>query len=235
MFPPSETDRRRAIVLVHGAWVGEWSWFPILPGLRASGRAVHAVSLTGHGSRRHQGGPEVTLSDHVQDVCGLIETYDLEEITLVGHSYGGRVITQVCQRIAERIASLVFIDAHVPVAPDPGQPPERVATAEANGGMLPFTGYDPDPSWLSDPVAIKWFLDRIADQSFACFLEPWQAGLPTTVAKTYVFARGDQASRFAHYADVIRNDPAWTYRELAGPHFLMFSHPAQVAEIILDA
>lgn len=236
MFPPPETERSRAVVLVHGAWVGEWSWLPVLPILAASGRPVYPVSLTGHGTRRHQGGPHVTLDHHVDDLCGVVETYDLSDITLVGHSYGGRVISRAFERLAHRLSSMVYLDAHAPVAPDSGQTPEREALAEANGGMLPFAGYDPDPSWIEGREAVEWFLARIAAQSFACLTAQWQVELPTDLPKTYVYATGGgEASRFTRYAEAVRQADDWRYREVPGPHFLMFSHPDQVAEIILEA
>ena len=107
-LPPSAATRDGAIVLVHGAWVGEWCWDPIDP-LRASGRRVLAVPLTGHGSRRHQSGPHVSLAAHVDDVVGALESHDLTRVTLVGHSYGGRVITQVAARAPGRIHATVFV------------------------------------------------------------------------------------------------------------------------------
>lgn len=235
-FPESANRRSHAIVLVHGAWVGEWSWLPVMAQLEASGRPVHNVSLTGHGSRRHQGGPHVTLADHTADVVGVVETFDLTNITLVGHSYGGRVITQACAKIADRIESMVFVDAHTPVAPDPGQPEERVRLAEANGGMLPFSSdYGPDVNLFGGQEAVDWFKNRIADQSFACLNSPWHGELPGHARKTFVLATADNPSRFAHYADAIGNDPAWTVHKLDGPHFLMVSHPDQVADIIVNA
>lgn len=235
VLPPPDSQRRRAIVLVHGAWVGEWSWVPIEPALRASGRAVYPVSLTGHGARRHQSGPHVTLSDHVADVVSHIEVHDLTEVTLVGHSYGGRVITGAAGAVADRVAAMVYLDAHTPVADDPGQPPERVEAAEANGGMLPFTGYRLDPSLVGGPEGVAWFLARTMPQSFACFTEPWRAELPDRVRKTFVYATGDPANRFARYAEICRDAPDWAYHELAGHHFLMLSHPDEVAAIIIDA
>ncbi|MEY2959393.1 MAG: hypothetical protein RLZZ01_1961, partial [Actinomycetota bacterium] len=134
-FPPPLERRDRAIVLVHGAWVGEWSWSPVLPYLESSDRTVVNVSLTGHGSRSHQNGPHVTHSDHVADVIGAIETFDLERVTLVGHSYGGRVITSVAHLVADRLERLVYVDAHAPIAPDSGQSDERRREAAENGGM----------------------------------------------------------------------------------------------------
>lgn len=204
-----------------------------MPLLAASGRPVHAVSLTGHGARRHQSGPHVTLADHVADVVGVIEAHDLVDVTMVGHSYGGRVITAAHARVADRVSRLVYLDAHAPLAPDSGQTPERIAVAEANGGMLPFHGYDPDPAEVGGAAGVAWFLARTMPQSFATFLEPMPA-LPAELSKTYVFCTGYSPTRFAHYAEAAAASPAWDYVELAASHWLMFSHPAQVAEIILE-
>lgn len=232
-LPPPIEGRRDAIVLVHGAWVGEWSFTPLLPHLAPSGRPVHTVSLTGHGARRHESGPHVTLDMHVADVVGVLEAHDLVDVTLVGHSYGGRVITGAYPLVAGRVKRLVFLDAHAPIAPDTGQSPERLATAEANGGMLPFELYDPDPAEVGGPEGVGWFMDRVMPQSFATFSAPLGPPLPDDVPKTYVFATGDLPSRFERYAAAAREHPAWDYTELAGSHWLMFSHPAEVAGIIL--
>jgi pimeloyl-ACP methyl ester carboxylesterase len=232
-LPPPVERRSRAIVLVHGAWVGEWSFTPLLPHLEPSGRAIHVVSLTGHGARRHESGPHVTIDMHVADVVGVIETHDLVDVALVGHSYGGRVITAAYPHVAGRVERLVFLDAHAPLAPDTGQPPERVATAEANGGMLPFELYVPDPAEVGGADGFEWFMSRVMPQSFATFAAPLGPPLPDDVPKTYVFATGNQPSRFERYAEAARDHPAWDYVELPGSHWLMFTHPAQVAAAIL--
>jgi pimeloyl-ACP methyl ester carboxylesterase len=232
-LPPPLAQRREAIVLVHGAWVGEWSWSPLLPLLLASGRAVHAVSLQGNGARRRESGPHITLGDHVDDVIGVIEIHDLVDVTLVGHSYGGRVINFVYHRAPERVARLVFLDAHAPLAPDTGQTSERVAEASSSGGMIPFQGYDPDPAEVGGPAGVAWFMERVVPQSYATFsaLGP---PLPDALPKTYVAATGYAPSRFTHYAEVAAASPHWDYVELPGSHWLMFSHPREVAEIILS-
>ena len=233
MLPPPLDRRTDAIVLVHGAWVGEWSWTPVLPALEASGRSVHAVSLKGHGARRHESAPSVTLADHVADVVGLIESYDLESLTLVGHSYGGRVITDAYALIADRVRRLVYLDAHVPVIPTTGGPDDRASIAAAHGGMLPFDGYDPDPAEVGGPPGVAWFMERVVPQSYATFTEPLVGDLSGAVDKVYVFARGATPSRFSPYADVIRSDPSWEFHELESSHWLMFAHPDDVARIIL--
>lgn len=234
-LPPPIERRDRAIVLVHGAWVGEWSWSPILPILEASGRPIVNVSLTGHGMRSHQSGPHVTQADHVDDVVGAITTLDLQRVTLVGHSYGGRVISVASHRVADRLERLVFLDAHAPIAPDSGQSPERVAEAEAMGGMFPFSGYDPDPAEVGGADGVAWFLERVRPQSFATFVAPMPASLPGRARRTYVFATGYQPTRFAGYAAAACDDPSWDYVELDGDHWLMFSHPDEVAQIILSS
>lgn len=228
--PPHRTD---AIVLVHGAWVGEWSWFPILDRLRASGRPVHAVSLAGHGARRHESAPTIDLGTHVADVVGLVETFDLVDVTLVGHSYGGRVITRAWGEIGDRVSAMVYVDAHAPVAPEPLEPEGRAQLAADNDGMLPFyDSYTPTEDLVGD---VDWFMDRVALQSYACFEQPWQIELPDALPKTYIHATAGGDSRFAHYADACVGRPGWTRHDLDGPHFVMMSHPDETARLILEA
>ncbi|MDH3299969.1 MAG: alpha/beta hydrolase [Acidimicrobiia bacterium] len=228
-------DGNRPIVLVHGAWVGEWSWLPVLPRLKASGRAVHNVSLTGQGARRHQGGNHLHLLDHVDDVVGVIQTLDLRAVTLVGHSYGGRVITGVAGRVPDRLDAMVYLDAHAPIAPDPGQTPERLAAAEANDGMLPFGGYDLDPAFFGGLDGVAWCRERLVDHPMACFTDPWVVELPDRIVKTYVYAASPEPTKFSAYSAAAKADPGWHHHQLEGPHFLMYSHPDEVTAIILDA
>ncbi|MGA1075632.1 MAG: alpha/beta fold hydrolase [Ilumatobacteraceae bacterium] len=234
-FPPPIERRDRAVVLVHGAWVGEWCWSPVLPHLEHSARPVVNVSLTGHGSRSHQGGPHVTHGDHVADVVGVLETYDLERVTLVGHSYGGRVITSVAHVVPDRLERLVYIDAHAPTAADAGQSDERRREAAANGGMIEFRGYDPDPRVIGGEEALRWFLARVHPQSYATFTEPMHGGFAPHIELVYVAATGYAPSRFTEYAAAARADPGWRTHDIESDHWPMFSHPARVAEIILDA
>lgn len=234
-LPPAASLRDQAIVLVHGAWVGEWSWLPVLPLLQASGRPVYNVSLTGQGARRHQGGAHVSLADHIADVVGVFDTFDLTDATLVGHSYGGRVITAAAPHVADRLQAMVYLDAHAPTAPDAGQPAERIALAEAHGGLLPFVGYDHDVDLLPDDESRRWFLERTVAHPFQTFVTDWQHPVPDGVRPTYVFATESPGTRFGGYAAGAQAHPDWRYVELPGPHFLMFSHPDDVTEIILSA
>lgn len=102
------------VVLVHGAWGGGWDWRPVDRMLTARGYDVYRVTLTGLGERVHLVGPDVTLSTHVADVVNTILFERLEDVVLVGHSYGGMVITGVADSIPERLAAVVYLDAFVP-------------------------------------------------------------------------------------------------------------------------
>lgn len=234
MFPPDASIHRHPIVLVHGAWAGEWCWLPVLEPLRSSGRSVFCPSLTGHGSKIHLGGPEVNLSAHVSDVVGVVTTYDLHDVTLVGHSYGGRVITRVASVIADRVSSMVFVDAHTPIAPDSGIPQEWTEAA-SDTGMFPMLGYDFPPSLVGGDEGVAWIEARLAFQSLASFTEPWQIDLPDSARKTFVHATLNTPSRFTPYAKAAKARPDWNYHEIDGHHYLMFSHPKDLAEILLSA
>ena len=110
-----DTDRRKVtFVLVHGAWHGGWCWRFVRPLLEQAGHRVYAPSLTGLGERRHLARDDIDLDTHITDVVSLIEMEDLREVVLVGHSYGGMVITGAADRAHEPIARLVYLDAFVP-------------------------------------------------------------------------------------------------------------------------
>lgn len=229
-FPPAQ--RVGAIVLVHGAWVGEWSWAPIMPLLEQSGRMVWAVSLRGHGVRASESGPHITLADHVDDVVDVVETLDLAGITLVGHSYGGRIITQAWKRLADRVERLIYLDAHAPLGDVAiGQATGHLASHE---GMIPFGRFTPDVDEFGGQGAVDWFFSRLRPQSAATLDCDVAVDLPATVDTTYVAATADVDSPFAGYAAAARAAPNWRYVEVDASHWLMIARPADVASIIRD-
>ena len=101
-------------VLVHGAWHGGWCWRRVADRLTAKGRYVVAPTLSGVGERSHLANDSINLSTHIDDVVNEIKWKDLEALVLVGHSYGGMVITGVAERMRERIAAIVYLDAFLP-------------------------------------------------------------------------------------------------------------------------
>lgn len=112
--PASATARGATIVLVHGAWGGGWDWRGVERGLRARGHEVWRPTLTGLGERVHLSRPDLGLSVHVEDVVNTLVWEDLHDVILVGHSYGGFVISGAAERVPERIRRLVYLDAFLP-------------------------------------------------------------------------------------------------------------------------
>lgn len=221
--------RRSPIVLVHGGWVGEWCWEPILPLLATSGRPVYRVSLTGHGARSAGSGPHVSLAQHVADLVALFDANDIADATLVAHSYGGRVITRAWPELRSRIRQMIYLDAHAPLGPDP---PDD--TYEEDNGMIPFSGFVPDPEEFATPATAAAFYERLMPQSAAALREPFRVDLPAALDKTFVYASKEPSPRFWRYAQAARSDPFWHYVEIPGTHWLMYANPREVTAVILD-
>jgi pimeloyl-ACP methyl ester carboxylesterase len=220
------------IVLVHGAWVGEWCWEPVCQLLAGSGRSVHAVSLTGHGRRRAESGPHVTLDDHVADLVAEFTAHDLTEVTLVGHSYGGRVITRAWPLVGSRVARMIYLDAHAPLDGDGADPPVRYPVDDR--GMIPISEFVPARAIFRDDAAATAFFARLVPQSPATLSAPFRVELPASLDKTYVFASLEPSPQFRPYAEAAKRDPAWRYIVVPATHWLMYTNPHDVAAIILD-
>jgi pimeloyl-ACP methyl ester carboxylesterase len=101
-------------VLVHGGGHGGWCYDKVSPLLCDAGHSVYAPDLPGLASRAVELSPDVDLETHVADVAGLVRGNELRDVILVGHSYGGMVITGAADRVHDRVAKLVFLDAANP-------------------------------------------------------------------------------------------------------------------------
>ena len=225
-----------AFVLVHGAFGGATSWRRLAPLLRARGHDVYAPSLTGLGDRAHLGGPQTNLSTHIQDIVGIIELWDLRDVVLVGHSLGGIVITGVADRVPDRIAHVVYLDA---VLPRHGESVMDLEGAEdlrslplEDGWLLlqPESTNTPRPPSRGLPIGTleeKLYLSKPLEQQ------------PFT--RTYVKAAqtsqppADQPQgNFWNAYNRVRNDPAWRLALLPGGHGMHRESPESVAGILLD-
>lgn len=112
--PKPDPVTKPTIVIVHGAWGGSWAFRRVEALLRDKGFNVNRPQLTGLGERVHLSRPDIGLTTHIEDVVNSILYEDLHDIILVGHSYGGMVITGVADRIPNRISRLIYLDAFVP-------------------------------------------------------------------------------------------------------------------------
>ena len=112
--PKTDTPSKPTMVIVHGAWGGAWAFKKVEASLRQKGFEVYRPQLTGQGDRVHLARPDIGLTTHIDDVVNTILYEDLRDIILVGHSYGGMVISGVADRVPDRIRRLVYLDAMVP-------------------------------------------------------------------------------------------------------------------------
>ena len=97
-------------VLVHGGWHGGWCWRRVADRLRAAGHDVWTPTLTGHGERSHLLTPDVDLDLHIRDIVAVFRFERITDAILVGHSYGGAVVSGVADAIPERIRHVVYLD-----------------------------------------------------------------------------------------------------------------------------
>jgi pimeloyl-ACP methyl ester carboxylesterase len=171
-------------VLVHGGGHGGWCYQRVARRLRAEGHEVHTPTLTGLGDRSHLMGPmgsSIDLDLHIRDVTALLHHEDLHDVILVGHSYGGMVVTGVADRAADRVGRLVYLDAATPVN---GQSLVDVAgpvieavrpMGEVVDGVELVLLPSPDAALLygiTDPDDLAWMGDRLAGHPWRCFAQP---------------------------------------------------------------
>jgi pimeloyl-ACP methyl ester carboxylesterase len=234
------------IVLVHGAWHGAWCYRDCARALRAAGHEVFTPTLSGSGEYFHSATGGVTLEHHVRDILGVFEVEELSDAVLVGHSYGGMVITGVADRIPEKIRHLIYLDAFVPENGDSlnGLLPRALAPEIARAYLNGFHGSaSVDHSMMMSPIpaamfGIKaenqaWVDRRCTPQSLATFEMPLfigQAG--AALPKLYVLADAWDPSPFRYFAAKLENAGSWKVVKLPSSHDLMIDMPLEVAELI---
>lgn len=232
------------IVLVHGAWAGAWAWRRVLAPLRAAGHEVHAVTLSGCGERRHTLRPGITLQTHIADVVGLIEAEELQGVVLVGHSYGGLVVTGAADallaRSPARLRQIVYVDAMVPLPGecwssrhDESTKAARQAAARASGlNALP----PPDPSAFGlDAADRDWLIRRQGPHPFNAYLEPLHVDGErlATVPRAFIDCTAPAYPTIAPIRARVRRTPGFTVVEMATGHYPQIQAPEAFVTTIL--
>lgn len=227
-------------VLIHGAWHGGWCWRGVAPALRRAGHEVYAPSLTGMGERRHLARPDIDLGTHIQDVVGLLEMEDLAEVILLGHSYGGMVVTGAADRAAGRIKHLIYLDAFVP---ENGKclldyaVPERAARMREEGEKTGFVTPPPMSLWgLTRPEHLAFVGPREVKQPFATMSQRIQLTNPAALSripKSFIYCSSPATGSFDQFAAKYRHDPGWRFHELKTGHDAMLLMPTRVVDVLL--
>jgi pimeloyl-ACP methyl ester carboxylesterase len=239
------------IVLVHGAWGGAWIWRRVLAPLRAAGHEVHAVTLTGDGERAHLRHAGIGLALHAADVVALVDAEELDDFVLVGHSYGGMVITAAADRLLARAAgqgsesrkprALVYVDAMVPLPGEswssthaPDTQAQRQATAAAHDNALPPV----DPAaWGIEGADREWLLRRSVNHPFGMYREPvhFDAARWAALPRWFIDCNAPAFPTIAEPRRRVRQQPGWTVREIATGHCPMVTRPQELVGFLHEA
>jgi pimeloyl-ACP methyl ester carboxylesterase len=226
-------------VLIHGGWHGGWCWRSVAGLLRAAGHEVYAPSLTGMGDRAHLLTRDIDLETHVQDVVGLLQMEDLRGAVLVGHSYGGMVVTGASGKVPDRVGRVVYLDAFVPADGKCALDyvvPERAAHMREEGGHTGFVSPPPLSLWgLTEAKHIDFVRPRETRQPFATFTQPVRIADPRAwdkLPKTFIYCSSPPTGTFDQFAKKYRNDKLWRYHELKCGHDAMLLLPQEVARIL---
>lgn len=241
---------RPVFVLVHGAWHGGWCWRRVAERLETAGARVLTPTLTGCGERAHLMGPDVGLDTHVRDVLAVIEAEELTQVHLCGHSYGGMVVTGVCDAAKDRIASVLYLDAAVPadgqnmITRSPGISAGAAAATEAG---LRAIAPDGVAMGVFDDVTLfgvtagsedeAWLKRRLTPHPLKTWIDPIRLanGGSDGLRRAYVHCVDPvlpMASFGTHHAR-LRSDPTWTVSTLATGHDAIVTAPAAVADLLL--
>lgn len=218
------------IVIVHGAWGGSWAFRRVDELLRQKGFNVYRPQLTGLGERVHLSRPDIGLSTHIDDVVNTILFEDLHDITLVGHSYGGMVITGVADRVPDRIHRLVYLDAFVP------NDGESVMSFQGSRGdwlkpmikgdfIVPLWVKADQPPPHDVPQSLKTFTEPISLKN--------KAALKLTATYILTVAAGKEAKDDDFWPQAQRaKERGWPVLQLTADHNAQWSVPEALVEML---
>jgi pimeloyl-ACP methyl ester carboxylesterase len=227
------------IVLVHGAWSGSWCWRRVLPLLWEAGHRAVTVTLSGLGERAHQLSSDITLGTHIADVVTAVRAEECRSAVLVGHSYGGLVVTGAADQLAEEVGPLVYLDAVVPTPGDcwsTSSPPEireqRRAVIERSGVIPP-----PAPSVFGLTGAdAAWVERRQTPQPGGTYDEPVEFDGDRWAARTrfYLGCLSPVLPTIAPSQQLVRTQPGWQITEYDAGHYLQITHPEEFAAALQE-
>jgi pimeloyl-ACP methyl ester carboxylesterase len=228
-------------VLVHGAWGGAHGFRKVRGPLRAAGHEVFTPSLTGIGERVHLTSPQVGLTTHVTDVVNAVLYEDLNDIVLLGFSYGGVVVTGALEHIGDRVSHLVYLDAFVP---SDGDSVASLSGGPAGPGVITLGRewlVPPQDREFDDPAEAAWSRARRTPHPAGCFTEPVRLARPLEeylFTRTYIKATGEPrpaaGGPFWAAADRAQSSPAWRYREIDTNHMIASNRPGDLVRVLLE-
>src|SRR5919205_1150033 len=229
----------KTYVLLHGAWHGGWCWRPVADALRAQGHWVFTPTQTGVGERKHLLSREITLDSFVTDLANVIEAEDLQDIILVGHSFGGLAISGVADRMPERIRHLVYLDSLIlegGQSPFGVLPPEVVASRrklveeQGNGIAIPappVTAF----GIPEDHPSAAWVRRHLTPHPVGTYESPLKLTKPVGNGRprTYIQCVNPVYAPLEPVRQWVKRQQGWAWKEIAAGHDAMVTNPAELA------
>jgi pimeloyl-ACP methyl ester carboxylesterase len=227
----------KTFLVCHGAWGAGWAWKKMHPLMQAAGHRLVTPTYTGLGERVHLANPSIDLETHIRDVLNIIQYEDLRDIVLIGHSYGGMVATGVADRVRDRIAQLIYLDAFVPQdgqslldLNEPARQRMQDAVKAGDGWRLPPLPTPPDTT----AADLEWMSARRVDMPIKCFEQKLrlQHGKPS-VPRNYIYAtRISPADTFGQFSRLFKSDPDWNYYEIDASHSPAVTAPEVLMKLL---
>lgn len=218
-------------VLVPGAWHGAWCYRRLADLLIAKGHKVYALSLTGLADRSHLASDAVNMDTHIADVVNVVKWERLKDFVLVGHSYGGLVVTGAAEKIAPQVASIVYLDAFIP---ENGQ-----SMADIVKRPMPKTGFAPpftakmmkvnaaDQAWVDaemTPQPINTYLQKLTITG----------AYKTIPKKTYIRTLQFNNPAFQKLYEAFKQRPDWKTFTIDSGHDAMIDKPEALAGMLMS-
>ena len=234
-------------VLVHGSWHDGSAWKQVADQLDAAGHHVTAPTIAGHGKDADR---DISHDDCVRSIVDHIVDSDLEDVVLVGHSFGGTVIARVAGEIPERIRRLVFWNAFVPedgnaltdeIPPHYQELFESLANASGDNTVaLPW------PIWReafindADQELARSSFETLSPEPYRCFTDKLDLDgfYASKIPRSYLNCTEDIAlppgkwgwhPRFSARLGLCR------LVQMPGSHEVMFTNPTLLAQKIVEA
>ncbi|WP_424631129.1 alpha/beta fold hydrolase [Bradyrhizobium sp. SYSU BS000235] len=231
----------KTFVLVHGAWHGGWCWRHVADLLEKKGHKVFAPTLTGLGERSHLLTKDVNVSTHVTDIVNVLKWEDLKDVVLVGHSYGGLVISGVAEQAGDRISSIIFLDAFLPENGDSllekSSPAFKSAIEAALGRNEASFKAPPAAAFgVTDEKDQAWVNSKTTPQPIGTYGEKatYTGGRDKIAKKAYIRAEGYKSPTFDANVAKVKSKPDWKLAEMKTGHDVMVIAPDQLVTMLLQ-
>jgi pimeloyl-ACP methyl ester carboxylesterase len=237
----SAQTSKQTFVLVHGAWHGGWCWRRVADRLRAAGHTVFTPTCTGLGDKAHLLSKDITLDTFTNDIAGVIEAEELNDVILVGHSFGGSPTGGVAEKMPNRIKHLVYLDS---LMVEPGKSPfdslpadvvaaRRKMAQETSGGLsLPA----PPPSAFGVPEGpdADWVKRRLTPHPIGTYESKLniQGPVGNNLPRTYIHCTSPSYAALQGSRDWVKRQQGWRWMEIATGHDAMVMAPDELAKML---